>query len=267
MEAKIVPTGLGGLIWYIHANFVGASNTIQGNWINVTTNSDPATYPQGIASFNTQTLLLVFNVTSVPPSPNAWFHDAKVGDVIECYPLSSQAFWPFGSQFYWSGNCKLTTNGTTLSGVGHFIRLWQGGRGVGGNPLPSCYPDTEFEGVFSIVSTGGTVSISDLVCVGEPRYQVGGILWFDTGAWEDIGAQEGKQMITYAPNTGKGCDEVTISIPTSRGLLTAYVSMDRYYASGCAGEDASLSGNMTIGTTTFQILGVMSEFRCTASYC
>jgi len=267
LEAKIVPTGLNGTIWYIHADFVGASNAVSGDWVNVTTDSDSSTYPQGVASFNTQSLLMVFRVTSVPPTPNGWFHDAKAGDVIECYPFSKQAFWAFGSQFYWSGNCELTTNGTTVTGLGHFIRLWQGGEGVDGNPLPTCYPDTLFEGVFSVVFTGGTIDITDVVCSGEARYQVGGILWFDNGAWDNIGAQEGQGMINYTANTGKGCNEITLTIPTSRGLLTANVLMDRYYGSGCNFEDASLSGNLTVGSTTYSILGVMSEFRCTASYC
>lgn len=265
LEAKIVPTGMNGWIWYIHADFVGATNSIGGVWANVTTDSDASTYPQGVASYDIQTHLLIFKVTSLPTGENGWYHNAKVGDVIECYPFSSQAFWSAGSNFYWSGNCELLTGGNVLTGVGHFIRTWQGGSGINGNPIPTCYPQTEFEGVFSIVFTGGTIDITDLLCASEPRYQVGGILWFDTGAFENVGAQEGKQMITYSTN--KGCKVVSIAIPTSRGILNASVSMDRYYLSGCAGEDASLSGTLNVSGTSYQILGVMSEFRCTSGYC
>jgi hypothetical protein len=267
LEAKIVPNGLNGTIWYVHADFVGATNEISGDWANVTTDSDPSTYPQGTASYNTQTHLLVFNVKSVPSTTNGWFHNAKEGDVIECYPFSTDASFASASNFYWSGNCELTSGGKSVSGVGHFIRTWQGGGGIDGNPIPTCYPDTLFEGVFSIVSTGGTIDITDLVCSGEPGYQVGGILWFNNGAWENIGAQEGMQPINFTANTNKGCNEVTITIPTSRGVLTADVNMDRYYQSGCAGEDASLSGTVMVGGETYQILGVMSEFRCTTGYC
>jgi len=193
-------------------------------------------------------------------------HNVQLGDQVECYPFSSKAFWGSGSNFYWSGNCRLTSGGTVVSGVGHFIRTWQGGAGINGAPLPNCYPHTEFEGVFSIVSTGGTVEILDILCSGIPRYQVGGILWFSSDSWVDTGSTEGLAAMTETPQNS-GCTNFVISIPTPQGTVTVNLDFSRYYGGGCLGEDGSLSGTVVFGGTAFKILGVMSEFRCTTGYC
>jgi len=265
LEAKIVPSNSNGWIWYIHADFQGATDTMGRNWVNVTTHSDPKTYPQGTASYNVQTHLLTFTVTSIP-SGEGWYYNARPGDIIECYPFSTKAFWGSGSNFYWSGNCQLKTKSGLVSGVGDFIKTWLGGRGINGAPLPTCYPNTNFEAVFSIVSTAGTIDINDLLCSGIPRYQVGGILWFDNGGWEDIGTTEGKGAIRETPLNG-GCTEFTISVPTTRGELTADVAFDRYLGGGCLGEDGSLSGTVFLKGVSYPILGIMSEFRCVPGYC
>lgn len=129
----------------------------------MTIHSDQENYPQGIASCNTKTHLMAFKVTSVPPKANGWFNRAKVGVEIECYPFIDKAYWATRSLFYWSGNCELLRSGEVLARVGDFVKLWQGGIGVNGNPLPTCYQDTLFEGSFSIVFGGGTIEVTDLV--------------------------------------------------------------------------------------------------------
>lgn len=271
LEAKIVPSDMKGWIWYIHADFVNATNSVSGDWVNVTTHSNATVYPQGVASYNTQTHLLVFSVTSVPPptSVATWFHNALPGDVIECYPFSSEAYWSGGSLFHWNGNCRLTTNGETLSGVGHFERYWQGGGGLNGAPFPSCYPDTDFEAVFSIVFRGGTIDVTDIICNGLPRYDLAGVLWFSNGKWEDTGSTWGQAATTEQPLNVPGCTKFLLTIPTTLGTLTANVTFNRYFGGGCPSgiEDGSLSGSVSFNGVSYQILGVMAEFRCLPGYC
>jgi hypothetical protein len=264
MEAKYVGTP-GGQVWYIHADFAGATSSTSGTVLTVTTPTS-ATYPSGVLTYNSATGYMSFRVTSLPPNDQDWYQNVNVGDLIECYAISSKASWPSASSFYWDGNCKV--NGGPL-GVGHFIRFWSGGSGVNGQPLPSCSVSAmNLEGVFSIVTTGADVQINDFVCPTGPRYQVATVLWFDNGAFEDDGSSWGKGLVSETAQT-KTCESIFVSIPTSRGNLSGTVKLSPYIGSGCSFQDATLSGSLTINGATYTILGVMSEWRCAqvGTYC
>jgi hypothetical protein len=280
MEAKMM---FGSDIWYIHANFVGAVNDISGNWANVTTNSDPSTYPQGIASYNLQTQLMSFEVISVPQLTTTTAgaggaganHNAHAGDLIQCYPFSKKAFWSSGSSYYDAGNCKLTSGGKVTLGPGYFDKSWAAGQdGINGAPLPSCAGTTlDFESDTTIVTPVNVLYVVELDCPSIKSYQVGGVLWFSDGAWEDVGSTEGKEATSIVPlppltpDVSSGCSHFDITVPTSRGTINASVKFYPYFYSGCTFQDGWLGGSIAINDTSYPILGIHMEFRCEPNYC
>jgi hypothetical protein len=280
MEAKLIINS--DNIWYIHANETNGTSATSGDVVNISTDSDPNSWPQGSASYNVQTHLMTFTVKSVPPhvtEPNAGgagsYHNAKVGDVIECYPFSTSAFWATGSVWYAAGNCRVITDGETYYGPGYFDKHWgAGGNGIGGAPLPTCGEGQQnFESDTTIVTPINAIYIVELDCPGTPNYQVGGVLWFSNGAWEDTGTTEGRAATSelplppYTPDPSSACNTFNIIVPTTRGTINATIGFNVYYYGGCSFEDGWLSGSIVLGDETYPVLGVHMEFRCAQGYC
>lgn len=266
MEAAL-DEGAGGPMWYVHTNFYGANSTTSEDMVTVTTHSDPS-YPQGVATYNTVTYLLTFTVASTPGC-GPWSCGLKAGDEIQCYPFSTEAIWPVGSSWFWDGNCRL--NGGPIE-AGHFVHSWpctnpSGCSGPSGEKNISCMPNAN-QGLFGLITTGQAVQVFDIGCP-SGTYQAGGILWFDTGAFEDIGSSYGDAALTYKALNPPACTSIQLTIPTSRGDLSGTIGYDPFYyflgasqGNGCPGEASSPSGSLSLNGQSYQVLGVFSQFRC-----
>ncbi len=245
-----------GQVWYVHIPYDSSTTaTVSGTLATVTTSTGTIIYDQSTG----RTTLVVTNAGALG---GGFKHGVQNGDsfVEGPYPGNGPTYWNTNPQgvgghvvnlYREAGPATMTrTSGQAISGIGDVEHFWGD---IGGY---TSYLSIEEN--FAIVTSGFIIYVTQIQnsATGTAGGQAA-VQWLDTMNHEVVFNSGLNTMFTVTPDST--CKNWEISVPTSGGILSAAVTVYPYAGAGCAFQDVGLGGSFSLGSQTFQIIGVNGE--------